>query len=123
MALETSDDSETGVSDRRSVVLPDGIVDLGDGKYQMTVRLRRAVDGVERDCIDEVFADEEFPGPGVLDVGNPQFSSTHYSWSDGYDACDCNRAVLFARAAGDQLVDAPCGDGGFVVVAPDWLGR
>jgi hypothetical protein len=38
-----------------------------------------------------------------------------YMWSEGNYACDCNRALFFARAAGEPDPDRPCGDSAFGV--------
>ena len=42
--------------------------------------------------------------------------SLEFSWGEHNNACDCNRADFFARAAGENDPrDAPCGDGRYVV--------
>lgn len=39
-----------------------------------------------------------------------------YLWADGNYSCDCNRALFFARAAGeDDPEDTPCGESLFTV--------
>jgi hypothetical protein len=39
-----------------------------------------------------------------------------FSYQDGNDGCDCNRADWFARAAGEpDQQEAPCGDNRYVV--------
>lgn len=44
--------------------------------------------------------------------------SSSYLWSDGNYGCDCNRALFFARAAGEEDPDddeSPCGDAAYRV--------
>lgn len=38
-----------------------------------------------------------------------------YVWPDGNYACDCNRALFFARAGGAEDIDIDCGDTRFRV--------
>ncbi len=41
-----------------------------------------------------------------------------YIWSEGNYACDCNRALFFAAAAGEERDDSiNCSDGRFVIAA------
>lgn len=40
-----------------------------------------------------------------------------FHWTEGNYSCDCNRALLLARALGvDDPDDAPCGDERYVLV-------
>jgi len=45
--------------------------------------------------------------------------SIYFAWVDGNYSCDCNRAIAFARAGGDEygnLIDTPqCGHGKYTV--------
>ena len=36
--------------------------------------------------------------------------ASDYQWLDGNYACDCNRALFFARAKGEDDPDQVCGD-------------
>lgn len=38
-----------------------------------------------------------------------------YLWSEGNYACDCNRALFFARAVGEDDPSRSCGDGAYSV--------
>lgn len=38
-----------------------------------------------------------------------------YIWSEGNYACDCNRALFFARVVGEDDPDRNCGDSAFAV--------
>lgn len=38
-----------------------------------------------------------------------------FVWADGNYACDCNRALFFAHAAGEEDPDRACGDDAFSV--------
>jgi len=54
--------------------------------------------------------------------GDPLFahSTALYQWTDGNYSCDCNRALFFARAAGDESpADPPCGEAAFLVQLRD----
>ena len=58
----------------------------------------------------EVMTTEETP------EGGPEL----YVWEDGNYACDCNRALLFAWARGEEApVEHPCGDTAYVVRITD----
>lgn len=41
--------------------------------------------------------------------------SSDFLWSDGNYACDCNRALFFARAVGEEDPNRKCGDDAFAV--------
>lgn len=51
------------------------------------------------------------------DVENPDFI-----WSEGDFACDCNRALFFARAAGEDDPDRECGSEAFSLRVLDEAG-
>lgn len=40
-----------------------------------------------------------------------------FMWTEGNYSCDCNRSLFFARAAKEEEIDIPCGEGGFRLVA------
>lgn len=40
-----------------------------------------------------------------------------FMWADGNYACDCNRALFFARAGNEPDVDIDCGDSMFQIVS------
>lgn len=66
------------------------------------VRIRRKADGVEqRYRVDDEWDDEV----------------DEYVWSEGNNSCDCNRWLLYERAAGrtPDLEAAVCGTGAFAV--------
>lgn len=45
---------------------------------------------------------------------------SEYMWGEGNYACDCNRAMFFAEAGGeDEPEDAPCGEDAFSVRIED----
>lgn len=47
-----------------------------------------------------------------------------FIWSEGNYACDCNRALFFARAKGQRDPDIPCSTGRFVLrIVDDVTGR
>ncbi len=80
------------------------------------VTLRRLSDGLERKHVDESgfgqSADED-----VEDV----LQAAVYMWTDGNYGCDCNRYLMFQRAADEDESDIKCGHGRYMVVAPAWL--
>ena len=39
----------------------------------------------------------------------PWEDHSDFLWSEGNYACDCNRALFFARAANGEDIDHPCG--------------
>jgi len=52
--------------------------------------------------------------PGDWDEG------AEFRWTEGNEACDCNRRGLFLAARGDPNPDfAPCGDTAFEVILPN----
>jgi hypothetical protein len=64
------------------------------------VEIRRNSDGVVRRCPMELW-----------------HSSSLFWWTDGNGACDCNRALDFARAGGESDdFDPPCGNEAFSVL-------
>ena len=71
-------------------------------RVMFTARLRRVADGVER-----LYVFDEEPGEFAEDYHQS------YMWSEGNYGCDCNRALFFARAAGEEAWndERPCGDG------------
>jgi hypothetical protein len=77
--------------------------------------LRRVSDGVERTVVDETGFS--------IDDGDVEdaIRSVVYQWSDGNYSCDCNRALFFARAGGEEEPEVECGEGAYAIVAPDWL--
>lgn len=47
---------------------------------------------------------------------HPWEQHSDFLWSEGNFGCDCNRALFFARAAGeDDDIDLPCGETRFRV--------
>lgn len=49
-----------------------------------------------------------------------KYGSVEYIWGDGNYGCDCNRALFFARAGGEEdPVDIPCGETAFDVEVID----
>lgn len=46
----------------------------------------------------------------------PWAEGSEFWWSDGNMSCDCNRAMDFARAGGEENEDHGCGDGEFRIV-------
>lgn len=36
-------------------------------------------------------------------------------WTDGNYGCDCNRAILFARANGEEAPDRKCGESDYTI--------
>lgn len=65
------------------------------------ITLRRNSDGAER-VYDEHFDWDE---------------GTEFIWTEGNYACDCNRSVCFALAAGEDETDhPPCGHSAYSIV-------
>jgi hypothetical protein len=66
------------------------------------VLILRVEDGLERVYHDTL----EWEGP------SDHSSGTIYWWTDGNNGCDCNRALYFKRAAGEDTADdeTPCGE-------------
>lgn len=88
---------------------------LGSVAISLTIRLRRVSDGLERDVIERWYS---FVPEGRGDL----VGSITFQWLEGNYSCDCNRALFFARAAGEpEPEDRPCTDDQFVVVSPAWL--
>lgn len=47
----------------------------------------------------------------VYDMHDSDEESLEFIWTEGNYACDCNRALFFARACGDaDPSDRPCGE-------------
>lgn len=80
-----------------------------DDFIAIMVRIRRTVDGVERDVEYRYH---------TSDIST---ETVRWQWCEGNYACDCNRAALFARAGGEASSSGVCGSGEYVIVAPDWL--
>lgn len=57
------------------------------------IKIKRNSDGVVREYKDEYPWDE----------------TMEYLWSEGNYGCDCNRALFFSRAVGDDDPDRECG--------------
>lgn len=53
---------------------------------------------------------------GFDDDPNSQDRADEFLWSDGNNACDCNRHLLFDRAVGIENEDRQCGEDRFSVV-------
>ena len=65
------------------------------------VHLRRNADGVVRVITEDDAWDE----------------TADYIWTDGNFGCDCNRALLFARAAGEpDPENSACGETAFAAI-------
>lgn len=45
----------------------------------------------------------------------PWDSASEYLWSEGNYSCDCNRALFFAEAHGENDPDRDCGDERYVL--------
>lgn len=75
-----------------------------------TAQIKRNVDGVVRDYAT------------TWDSGN-EFEADKYLWAEGNYACDCNRALFFARAAGEPDPVRPCGEVAFSVQIVDAEGK
>ena len=65
---------------------------------------------VSRDESDWVSDHDEGESPGWLHT---------YMWGEGNYACDCNRSLFFARAAGEDDPDHECGQDRFSVRITD----
>lgn len=65
---------------------------------ELTITIRRNADGAERTYTDDSDVDD-----CLLD----------FMWGDGNYCCDCNRALFFNRAAGEDDPDHPCGTSEF----------
>lgn len=66
-----------------------------------------------RTCIRNNFTGEE-----RIDLDEFDWKDEHgflFMWTDGNYGCDCNRALFFARAAGEEDADVPCGNSAFSV--------
>lgn len=50
---------------------------------------------------------------GLFDISDGEFQD--YIWSEGNYSCDCNRALFFARAGGEDDPNHDCGSGAFLV--------
>ena len=74
---------------------------LKDAKWVATVaEIRNHATGVVR----------EYQDNSIMEDGAPEPSS--FIWEDGNYACDCNRKLFFARAAGeDEDWERECSDG------------
>jgi hypothetical protein len=46
-----------------------------------------------------------------------------YLWRDGNYACDCNRALFFARAGGEEDPEVKCGTSLFTVTKVEYEGE
>lgn len=73
------------------------------------VYIRRNTDGEVR-CYDnlEWHDDSDYPD---------------FIWSEGNYACDCNRALFFARAIGEDDPERSCGDSAFSLRITDVGGK
>lgn len=68
------------------------------------VEIRRNADGVVRSVNEEC-------GDGADEWDRPHWCSREFWWSEGNGGCDCNRALFFARAAGEpEDWERGCGD-------------
>lgn len=56
---------------------------------------------------------------------DPEYDdNVEFMWTDGNYGCDCNRALFFARAAGDDEPDIDCGEEAYSVLrVEDETGR
>ncbi len=85
-------------------------------KVCVDVTIRRVSDGVERKHIDESGFGQH-TGESVDDV----LDAVSYMWRHGNYGCDCNRYLMFQRAADEDESGIVCGHGKYTVVAPAWL--
>lgn len=52
-----------------------------------------------------------------VDHGEVWGDSADYLWTDGNWGCDCNRALLFARAKGlPEPAERPCGEDRYIAI-------
>lgn len=52
---------------------------------------------------------------GVVREYKDEYTWNEYLWSEGNFGCDCNRALFFARAVGEDDPDRECGDTEFSI--------
>lgn len=100
-----------------ATIPPGARVDAARNLLFVDVTLLRVADGATRVVVDNVGR--------VMDRGIvAAMEDVEFHWHDGNYGCDCNRKLLFARAAGEE--DPPeeldeCGTVAFRIVAPGWL--
>lgn len=76
------------------------------------VTIKRRSDGVSRSF------DDDFEWTG--DEERSATSKAIWQWTEGNFCCDCNRALFFARAAGEpDPADVPCSENLFLVELRD----
>jgi len=78
---------------------------------RLRVQIRRVADGLTRTYEDNI----GFTG----DTRNEAREYANYWWTDGNGGCDCNRAMVFNRAADEPEDDIPCSDNLFRVKVVD----
>lgn len=78
---------------------------------RLRVQIRRVADGLTRTHEDNV----GFSGETRGEAGD----HANYWWTDGNGGCDCNRSMIFNRAAGEPEGDIPCSDDLFQVKVVD----
>lgn len=71
------------------------------------IKIKRNSDGLIREYNDEY----------------PWSETMEYLWSEGNFGCDCNRALFFARAVGEDDPDCECGDTEFSIEVFDDDGK
>lgn len=54
---------------------------------------------------------------GEIREFHDEWYGSDFIWSEGNFACDCNRALFFARAKGeDEPEETPCGDDRYTIL-------
>lgn len=67
--------------------------------------------------IDDTGFRIEWGGPDQIEDA---VSAARYQWEMGNYGCDCNRALMFARAIGADDPDLECGHTRYAIEVPDW---
>jgi hypothetical protein len=81
-----------------------------------TARIRRNSDGLIREH-------EDFDSPEAYPEHEHNVELIQFQWTDGNYGCDCNRALFFAYAAGEEDPDVACDEGGYSVQIVEVGGR
>lgn len=59
----------------------------------------------------------------IYDFEAAHLEESDFMWSEGNYSCNCNRALFFARAAGEEDPnDRECGDGAYSIIILDGTG-
>lgn len=70
---------------------------------------------------NEIGQCREYPTTGLFNREDGAFWD--YIWSEGNFACDCNRELFFADAAGEEEPEGKCGDDAFSIRITDAAGN